>query len=584
MIHELTANKPSFQSVTFTTGLNIVLAERSDDSSKKDTRNGLGKSTLVDIIDFCLGSEGDALKIPALRDWVFTLEITLATNRVKVSRAVANPNEVLILGPTQDWIEQPDVDAESGTKKFNLARWRGLLGWALLGLPLHDDVHKYKPRFRSLLSYFIRNGIDAYSDPFRHYKQQHTWDTQVHVAYLLGLNWESASELQNLRDQEEALKALEGAMKSGLLQDAWGSVGELESEKIQLEELLAREEEAVTSFRVHPRYEDIQREADQLTQAIHEIQNANVTARRKLTRYREALREEQAPVEGDLEKVFKEAGAVFADGARQSLEAARTFHRKIIENRKAFLETELRRLRDELAEREGRTQKLSERRAQALRVLQTHGALQEMVKLQQLASETRVRLERVTKRIEEIKDIVSRKRGLKTRKAELAKTTEADHEARRPVWSAATKSFNEVSHALYESPGKLIIDIGEAGYKFKVEIERSGSEGVGKMKLFCFDLLLLQSMRSQKRGIDFLIHDSILFDGVDPRQRALAIEVAHAVTIAARCQYICTLNSDALPVADFSEGFDYSKFVRLTLHDKDPSGRLLGIQFEAPSD
>ena len=56
MIHRITANKSSFHPVEFTPGLNVVLADRTDTSTQKDTRNGLGKSTLIDIIDFCLGS------------------------------------------------------------------------------------------------------------------------------------------------------------------------------------------------------------------------------------------------------------------------------------------------------------------------------------------------------------------------------------------------------------------------------------------------------------------------------------------------------------------------------------------------
>jgi uncharacterized protein YydD (DUF2326 family) len=55
MIYSVSANQRSFHTVTFTTGLNVILAERSETSTEKDTRNGLGKSTLIEIIDFCLG-------------------------------------------------------------------------------------------------------------------------------------------------------------------------------------------------------------------------------------------------------------------------------------------------------------------------------------------------------------------------------------------------------------------------------------------------------------------------------------------------------------------------------------------------
>jgi uncharacterized protein YydD (DUF2326 family) len=50
------ADQPTFRDVTFTSGFNVVLAERTKESTKKDSRNGLGKSTLIEIISFCLGS------------------------------------------------------------------------------------------------------------------------------------------------------------------------------------------------------------------------------------------------------------------------------------------------------------------------------------------------------------------------------------------------------------------------------------------------------------------------------------------------------------------------------------------------
>jgi len=70
MLHSLSANKSSFHRVEFTAGLNVILADRSDTSTTKDTRNGLGKSTLIEILDFCLGgraSKGKGLIIDPLK-------------------------------------------------------------------------------------------------------------------------------------------------------------------------------------------------------------------------------------------------------------------------------------------------------------------------------------------------------------------------------------------------------------------------------------------------------------------------------------------------------------------------------------
>lgn len=585
MIHGLYANQPSFQSVEFTSGLNIVLAERTATSTRKDTRNGLGKSTLIELIDFCLGANvqtGYGLCIEPLKDWAFTLDITVAGNRVKVTRSIKSPKHFIIDGPTSGWIEQPDLDKESGQYLFSPDRWKTLLGWGFFGLPRSNDAHKHKPSYRSLVSYFVRRGLDAYDDPFRFARQQQPGNIQLNIGYLLGLNWEYASKWQELKDQEKGIKAINDAIKSGVMQGVVGSVGELEAQRVQLEEQIKHEREALDTFKVHPQYETVQLEADRVTAQIHELTNQNISDRRRLSRYKQSVSEEKSPSTAVVEKLYEEMGFVFPDAVRRTLVEAKEFHLQIVKNRKVFLETEIKRLERQMLLRSEQTKQLTDSRAVSMEVLRTHGALQEMTKLQEKHLEVKSRLESIKTRILEVKGLTSQKRDIRVAKVELTMIAEQDHEQRREVWADAIRLFNENSQALYSTPGRLVIDIAETGYKYDVEIQRSDSEGIGKMKVFCFDLMLLQFSAVQKRGMDFLIHDSALFDGVDSRQRAIALERACQVSKELGAQYICTLNSDEIPRDDFSEGFDFNQYIRLTLTDKDQSGSLLGIQFEKP--
>lgn len=585
MIHKLTANKSTFHPVEFNAGLNVVVAERTKESTRKDTRNGLGKSTLIEIVDFCLGSQhakNKGLCIEPLADWAFTLDVTLAGNRVRVTRAVESPNRIVIDGPTDDWIEQPDKDKETGDKYFNLVRWKTLLGWAMFGLRTSYDEFKYKPSFRSLISYLIRRGAVAYDDPFRHARQQATWDSQLHIAYLLGLNWEVVSRWKILRDEEEMISIFEKAVKSGAVQSIIGTVGELEAERVHLDAQLKRDHAALASFQVHPQYEEIQKRANTLTKDIHDLANANVSDRRRLSRYEESVSDETAPNANELEQIYAEAGLAFPGGLKRTLADAKNFHTRVLQNRRVFLQAEIGRLKRQIEDRDVRAKTLIDQRADALKVLQTHGALQEFTELQSRLSVTKETLERVSSQIDDIKKISARKRDINVARADLSKEAERDHEERRSLWSEAVSLFNEHSEALYKSPGRLVIDIDETGYRFDVEIQRSESGGIGKMKVFCFDLMLLQLQQRHQHGINFLIHDSVIFDGVDSRQRALSLQRAAEVTNSQGLQYICTMNSDAIPSNDFSPDFDFKSHVCLELSDRDQSGSLLGIHFQKP--
>lgn len=99
------------------------------------------------------------------------------------------------------------------------------------------------------------------------------------------------------------------------------------------------------------------------------------------------------------------------------------------------------------------------------------------------------------------------------------------------------------------------------------------------MKILCYDLMLAELWSSRTPSPHMLIHDSLLFDGVDERQIALGLELAERKARECGFQYICTLNSDTIPWKDFSAGFDLRRFVRLTLTDTSAAGSLFGIRY-----
>lgn len=399
---------------------------------------------------------------------------------------------------------------------------------------------------------------------------------------MLGLNWEYVARRQGLKDREDGIKAIEKAIKTGAMEGAFGSIGELETQRIQLEQQVAASKQALDSFRVHPQYESIQHDADQLSSEVHDLANRNIADRRRLTCYLESIKDERPPATTSLEQVYRESGLVFPDAVTRSLDEARTFHHQIVSNRREFLEAEIKNLRHAIDKRESNIKNLTEQRAEMLQVLKTHGALQEMAKLQERSVVLQGSFERVQARLREMKHLKATERDVKATKEELVRSAEQDHEQRRDVWSEAVRLFNEHSQALYKSPGKLVIDVGDSGYKYQVDIERSGSEGIEKMKIFCFDLAILQLRMQAGKGVDFLVHDTLMYDSVDTRQRALAFERAHDVATALGGQYICTINSDMVPRGDFREGFDFDQHVCLTLSDASPAGSLLGMRFERP--
>ena len=187
MIRAVRCDQPSFKEVIFKPGFNVVLAERTQESTIKDSRNGLGKTTLLEIIDFCLcanTSKNQGLRRTPLLGWVFSIEIEIAGQIYTFHRNTANPNKITIEGDCTDWPIKPDVDLEE-KQIMSYRKLRAVLGYLFFKLDIETQTSTYVPSFRSLISYFLRIGHDAFSTPFEHFRKQQEWDKQVNNAFLL---------------------------------------------------------------------------------------------------------------------------------------------------------------------------------------------------------------------------------------------------------------------------------------------------------------------------------------------------------------------------------------------------------------
>ena len=153
-----------------------------------------------------------------------------------------------------------------------------------------------------------------------------------------------------------------------------------------------------------------------------------------------------------------------------------------------------------------------------------------------------------------------------------------DYEERRDP-AEIIRMFNEYSENLYESPGILSIAPHTTGYKMYTSIERSGSHGIENMKIFCYDLSLARLWSQKPYRPGFLIHDSTMYEGVDERQVAHALRLAESQSREYGFQYICMLNSDAVPRDEFDSDFDFDSCVSVTLTDDSDDGGLLGMRF-----
>lgn len=581
MIYSITADRASFRTVDLRPGFNLILADKTKKSSKKQSRNGLGKTTLIEIVHFCLGSQlrkGATLRAAEVLGWSFTLDLDVLGSRVQVTRCTEGSSRVYVEGDMSTWPVKPSFDKRRGEEYFEVRQWNRLLGHAMFGLdPVSDEV--YRPSFRSLAGYYARRGKGAFDSPFEAFRSQQPWDVQVSNTFLLGLEWRDARDFQLLKDKKKTISSLRQASALGLVHEFVGTVGDLEAELVTLETQAKREKADLSGFRVVDQYEQLEARADALTQTMRDLQNVNVRNRRRVTMYESSLHQEQGPGIDDVAAFYQSLGVELSGMVLRELEEVATFHEAVVHNREVYLRSEIARLETEIADGQRAVGEASEERAAIMRVLQAGGALEEYTRLQDLHTVTSARIEETRKRIADLRRLQRNTSELKIDAERLQQKALLDYEERFEARSEAIRYFNGNSEFLYSAPGKLIIDVVPNGYNFDVAIEKSGSQGIDKMKIFCYDLMLSQLWAGAPQQPGFLIHDSTLFDGVDERQRALALQLAGLGGGDQAFQYICLYNSDHLPLDELPRDVDIEDYVRLRLTDADASGHLLGISF-----
>lgn len=580
MLISVSSDRPGFKEVKFRDGFNVILAERTKESTKRDSRNGLGKSTLIEIIHYCLGSDlSETLKKEELEGWTFTLEIFISEKKYKISRNTSEKTAIMVEGDCSSWPIKPSLDRKTGKHIISQSNLNKVLGYFIFGLKT-EYRNKYAPTFRSLISYFIRRiGSGGLLEPFKQHSLQKTWDIQVNNSFLLGLDWESASDLQVLKDKGDLLQDMKKAAETGLLSNFIGSIGELQATKVRLEQQVKFDKVNLDTFKVHPQYEQIEDEANKLTQHIHERVNENVSDKNIIEYYEQSLEEETDAKPEAVIKVYEEAGVILPQSILKKLEDVMIFHKKVVANRREFLQHEMQRLKDSVENRQNEIKLLTEKRAEMIKILDEHGALREYTQLSSRYHQLLGQLNEVNTRIENINKIEQGKSALKIDMEKIFQKANLDLNDREEKREKAINLFNLNSQSLYEVYGNLVIDFVKTGYKFDVDIKRSGSQGIDHMKIFCYDLLLAQLWAEQSKGNISLIHDSSLFADVDERQTAIALQLAEKESRTKGFQYICTMNSDNVPTKDFDKDFNFNQYTVLTLTDSKEDGGLLGIRF-----
>lgn len=576
-ILKLSANKSTFRTVTFNrTGLSLVLAQRkSTDNSPKNrtkTYNGSGKSLLIELIHFCLGSKGNEGFKKHLADWAFSLNVELDGRESVITRWAGRPNDITIDGTE---ISLTKLRDRLGKVAFEAAP--GIKG----GLT-----------FRNLISPFLRSrgGYDRF-DRANPGEAHNEYYPLLRNCFLLGLDLSLVQRKHDLRTRQQTLKKTMKQLESDplfseLLEDDTAGI-----ELTQLREDAARLAEDLKTFKVAEDYTDIENDANNTKKQLDQVRRTLVKVSDAISQIDRSLKTKSDLDRTLVERLYAEAQVAFPDQVRAHIGDVLEFQRTLAQNRVFRLTADRQKLSDEQAEVLQEQRDLTQELDEKLAFLGSHVAMGEYLAVSEELNEKRQRIAKLEASNEQRTKV---NRELKSIDRDLAEETirtddYLDHA--RELVDEANQQFRKYTKALYgnRTSGLTVSnDAGDNMLRFRIDahISADAAEGINEAKIFCYDLMILTLRR--RHNVNFLAHDSTLFGPIDSRQRLSMLQLAEAIASENDLQYIAMLNehdvasmqpTDPAEQGDFARLFDRKNIV-LTLGDQSPRDRLLGVSVD----
>lgn len=567
---KLSANKHSFHTITFKSGLNLIVGKKNNpnDNDPRNTYNGVGKSLIVYLIHFCLASNQMKVFEDKIPGWEFSLEFELNGEIYLTHRNTSSQKDIFLNG-----------------KKHTLSAFRRKL---LKEVFATEDGHK-NLTFNTLFPRFIRRDRECYSKYDTFVKKEQDYSKLINNAFLLGIDIDLIEKKKALRDIQKNTEDLKkGLEKDPVLKEHFSKQEDTEIELLDLEEDIKLLESELENFKVASNYHDIEKEADETSYLIKKLENKRVIVSNSLRNIEKSLQIEPDVSNDKVIKLYEQAKIQIPEMVRRKVEEVVEFHNNLILRRKQRLFQELKSNREKLKSINNEISETGKTLDQLLSYLDTHGALDEYTSLNKKISDLKIRKKRLDEYHNIIKSYKKKLRDIQTEYAEQNKESEEYLDSIESLLEKIMVTFRDLSKTFYDKkPGGIRItnNEGENTQRFEIsaKIQDDSSDGVNEVKIFCFDMTLLLLQLNHK--MKFLFHDSRLFSNMDPRQRYTLFKIAYQKTQNSNFQYIATVNEDTLEsFRDLMTTEEYEMIIEqniiLTLTDESEKSKLLGIQID----
>jgi len=504
-----------FDEVRFLPGINIILGKYSGDREGRGV-NGVGKSTLVRLIDFALLSkeakEFFDIKIKTrsfLKDHNLILEFSMDNIIYKIKREFGNQKIAYFGLKGENLVEYSESELRDilGTKFFCLDEYNGYIDSAW---------------FRRLMRFFIKDDINHHErkDPINFIDPNLRKSALlIYNFYLLGIPNSNIYEFNNLQERIEKLKSTVKELERKIEEETGKTVEEFRIEMLNMEERIIILEDSLKEFKFIDNYKDVERRLIELSNLISQKLASYNVLRRKLEDYQKSYTFE---LDIDVERVkelYYEINKELANFVKQTLDEVISFRKEIIENRRKFLikrETELNKSINVIL---NDISKLEEERSKLYKLLQEEKALDSIINTYEQLINEKAKIERNMSSIRNIQEIERTIADLDIDKSIIISKIIDNIDGSKYRITELTSLFNNILRSaifLDEKVEGAYFDVKASTSRrnlpvdILINVPRPDALGQSRFRILAYDLMAFFNILDTRATLPhFLIHDGV---------------------------------------------------------------------------
>lgn len=489
-LSKLTISSPGkvIRDIEFHKGLNLIVDETPENTT--GTGNNVGKTTVLRLIDYCLGGDVDGIyRNPEDKHESYALVKDFLTG-----------NNVIVTLILEDDLDTPSkkvvIERDFKTGRSSLIRINGKDVTrkdfvAELESAIFPEVKTETPSFRQIIAHNIRIDNLRLENTLKTLTMGKNEEYEALYLFMFGCPNDSAARKTQLAQELDTEKKYKRRMERNRSKNEYkAALSVIESD---IEKLVERKDNLNIN-------ENLQLDIDSLNTLRAEINK--VTSRTSLLSLRRELINET--VESfdkqnfgedvvQLEMIYKQASA-YVPKMQRTFKELVDFHNTMLENKKAFVAQELPSIQEEIESLSVELERLQEKETvMAEKVLKsdTYEELESII----------VQLSELSRRKGEFESYVSQiesaEKAIKEKCEEMKKIDDGLFtedfarrlEAQRDKFN---KIFSEVSREIYDEQYIISYDVynqkGKQLYKFHITDVANFSSGKKQGEISCFDI------------------------------------------------------------------------------------------------